>query len=94
MDHEVLMSRLRASCQGAGVPWTREEGAAALASKLVEVGWWDSFSEQFDIHFNADTGELVDIGELAHDMHIIQTHGSEEEKERLRKLTRDTQKEA
>ena len=94
MDHEVLMSRLRASCQGAGVPWTREEDSASLASRLVEVGWWDSFSEQFDIHFNPDTGELVDIGELADAMYIIQTYGSEEEKERLRKLTRDTQKEA
>ena len=83
MDHEVLMSRLRASCQGAGVPWTREEDAASLASKLVEVGWWASFSEQFDIHFNVDTGELVDIGELGNAMYIIQTYGSEEEKERL-----------
>ena len=94
MDHEVLMSRLRAACQGAGVPWTREEDAAALASKLVEVGWWASFSEQFDMHFNVDTGELVDIGELGNAMYIIQTNGSEEEKEQLRKLVGDTQKEA
>ena len=93
MDHQVLMSRLRAACQGAGVPWTREEDAAALASKLVEVGWWASFSEQFDIHFSPDTGELVDIRELADAMYIIQANGSVAEKERLKRMSQWTLRE-
>ena len=75
MDHEALMSRLRAACQNAPVKWTRDEDAPSLARKLVQAGLWGAFSEKYDMHFDPDTGEFIDINELAEAMWIIERHG-------------------
>ena len=56
----------------------------------MEAGWWVSFSEQFDLHFDTNTGKFKDISELAHAMYIVETYGSEEDKEHLRELKGDT----
>lgn len=93
MDHEALMSRLRAACQNAPVEWTRDDDAPVLARKLVRVGHWESFSEKYDMHFDPETGEFIDVNELAHAMWIIQTHGSTEDREWLSELMGSTESE-
>lgn len=93
MDHDALMSRLRAACQNAPVKWTRDEDAASLARKLVEAGQWESFSEKYDMHFNPETGEFIDINELAHAMYVIQTYGTEEDKQYLQGILQQPNRE-
>lgn len=82
MDHAVLMSRLRATCQGAGVKWARDEHVESLAKKLLEVSWLDAFSEQFDLHFNSDTGELTDLRNVARAMWVTEGDGNGEDEEK------------
>ena len=93
MDHEALVSRLRAACQGAKVPWTRDEDAPSLARKLVEAGQWEPFSEKYDMHFDPETGEFIDINELAHAMYVIETFGTEEQKQHLQEILQREKKE-
>ena len=81
MHPDALKSRLQAVCQNGKIPWARDESNVSLARKVVEAGLWDSFAEKYDMHFNPDTGEFIDIRELAHAMAVIQTYGSEEQME-------------
>ena len=91
---DALKSRLQAVCQNGKIPWARDESNVSLARKVVDAGLWPTFSEKYEMHFDPDTGEFIDIGELAHAMYVTETNGTEEAKEQLRKRIGDTQKEA
>ena len=75
---DALKSRLQAVCQNGKIPWTRDESNVSLARKVVDAGLWDSFAEKYDMHFNPDTGEFIDIKELAKALTIQELYGGDQ----------------
>lgn len=66
MHPAALQSRLRAKCKNSHLVWTWDDTNAHLAQRLVDAGRWDEFAEKYSMRFNPDTGEFVDLQELAY----------------------------
>ena len=75
MHPVALQSRLRAKCKNSHLVWTWDDTNAQLAQRLVDAGRWDEFAEKYSMRFNPDTGEFVDLGELAYRLAFLESQG-------------------
>ena len=77
METEVLKSRLQATCQAAGVPWSEKNRPATLAIRLLEKApnAWDFFSKKYNIVFVVETKEFLDLAEIAAASEFLESEG-------------------
>ena len=67
MDRVPLLSRLRAMCANADIPWAEGDEPEVLAHRMWEADVWPAFARKYDMRYDPDTRRLTDLAEEAYE---------------------------
>lgn len=66
-EENALLSRLRAHCKNNGCQWSTKDTTVDLARRLMDESpkAWNAFSDKYKIVFYYDSGEFVELRDMA-----------------------------